>query len=77
MQRLLAKDPRFGQMSEQQARAWPDLMGIVEKRVRPEREKLKDNSDGMQRKKHWWLWGRYTPALFKSVENCERVLAIY
>ena len=57
-------------------RRWPDLMAIVEQRVRPERLKLGDNGDARRRKERWWLWGRYTPALFAATGGIERLLAI-
>lgn len=66
----------FGEMSEQEARRWPDLMAIVEAKVKPERMQLGDNADARRRKANWWLWGRYTPALFTAIEGLERVLAI-
>ena len=55
---------------------WPDLLGIVDERVKPERAKLRDNGDARRRKEKWWLWGRYTPALFAAINGLERVLAI-
>jgi hypothetical protein len=63
----------FDEMSETQARQWPDLMSIIEAKVKPERLQLKDNSDGKRRKKFWWQWGRYTPALFHAIEGLETV----
>ncbi|MDP1571934.1 MAG: N-6 DNA methylase [Vicinamibacterales bacterium] len=64
----------FGQMSEEEARQWPDLMTIAEEKVRPEREKLGDNPDARRRKQQWWQWGRYTPALFEVLRDLDRVL---
>ncbi len=64
----------FGEMTEEEARQWPDLMDIVETKVKPDRMKLADNADGRRRKKHWWLWGRYTPALFHAIKDLDRVL---
>ena len=55
---------------------WPELLETVEERVRPERQKLGDNGDARRRKEKWWLWGRYTPALFGAVAGLERVLAL-
>ncbi|HEV2247236.1 MAG TPA: DNA methyltransferase [Terriglobia bacterium] len=43
----------FGEMTEEEARQWPDLMEIVERKVRPER-KGKPGSYSKQ----WWLFGR-------------------
>ena len=55
---------------------WPELLRIVAERVRPERAKLGDNGDARRRKEKWWLWGRYTPALFSAIADLDRVLAI-
>jgi hypothetical protein len=67
----------FGEMSEDEAREYPDLMAIVEEKVKPERLKLNMNTaDGRRRASTWWLWGRYTPALFRAIEKCDRVLVI-
>ena len=65
----------FADLSEEEARKWPDLMAIVEAKIKPEREKLNMNTaDGRRRAASWWLWGRYTPALFRAIEQCDRVL---
>ena len=53
---------------------WRELLAIVEERVKPERAKLGDNGDARRRKNKWWLWGRYTPALFRSIAGLDRVL---
>ncbi|MFY2562605.1 DNA methyltransferase [Corallococcus terminator] len=66
----------FGQMELKEAELWPDLLHIVEDLVRPERIKLKDNADGKRRKKYWWQYGRYTPALFEALHPITRCLAI-
>ena len=58
------------------ARDWPELTTIVEENVKPERMKLGDNGDARRRKQKWWLWGRYTPALFAAVGRSDRVLVI-
>lgn len=64
----------FGDMTEQQARQWPDLYEIVERKVKPERMKLGNNADAKRRKQNWWQFGRYTPSLFKEIKNLDRVL---
>lgn len=67
----------FGEMSEVEARQWPELVTIVEEKVKPERLKLNMNTaDGRRRAASWWLWGRYTPALFRAIASCDRVLVI-
>ena len=55
---------------------WPDLLAIVEERVKPERMKLGGNGDAKRRKEKYWLWGRYTPSLFAATAGLERVLVI-
>ena len=54
---------------------WPELLAIVEERVKPERQRLSDNGDAKRRKERYWLWGRYTPSLFAATAGLERVLA--
>ena len=44
--------------------------------MKPDRMKLGDNGDARRRKEKWWLWGRYTPALFAALNGMERVLVI-
>jgi hypothetical protein len=53
---------------------WPDLLDIVERRVKPERQRLADNSDGRRRKKFWWRYGRAPRSLYKVTAPLERVL---
>ena len=66
-----------GEMSEAEFRQYPDLMEVLENKVKPERAKLNVNTaDGRRRKERWWLWGRYTPALFRAISECGVVLAI-
>jgi len=65
----------FGERSEEECRReWPELMAIVERKVKPERDQLKDNADGRRRKQNWWQFGRATPALDAAVAMCEQVL---
>lgn len=55
---------------------YPNLLRVLEEKVKPERAKLGDNADARRRKEKWWLWGRYTPALFAAMYGKERVLAL-
>jgi hypothetical protein len=50
----------FGEMSEEEAREWPDLMAIVEEKVKPER--MKNNREGYKR--YWW---QYSGSQFRKV----------
>jgi hypothetical protein len=62
----------FGQMTEEEARKWPDLMGIVERKVRPAR--LKDNRASYRR--WWWQFAEKRSELSVAAHNLDRVLAI-
>ena len=63
----------FGEMSEAEARAgWPDLMRIVEEKVRPQRQQ--DNRE--VRRRLWWRFAETTPALVAALRGRERVLAL-
>ena len=64
----------FRDMSLQQARQWPDLLAIVEKNVRPQRERLRDNPDGLRRKTYWWLFSRSSPELRKITATPNRLM---
>ena len=67
----------FGERSEEECRrAWPELLEIVERKVKPERDQLKDNADGRRRKQNWWQFGRSTPALDAAIVGCEQVLVV-
>lgn len=62
----------FGQMSEAEARRWPDLMAIVEAKVKPER--MKNNREGYRR--YWWQYGEKRRELAEAIRGLDRVLAI-
>ncbi len=67
----------FGDRREEECRrGWLELMGIVERKVKPERDQLKDNADGRRRKEYWWQFGRSTPALEAAVSECRRALVV-
>ena len=62
----------FGELSESEARRWPDLMGVVERKVRPEREAQNREI----RKRYWWRFGETTPALAGAMHSRSRMLAV-
>jgi hypothetical protein len=66
----------FADMSEEEARRWPDLMSIIEQKVRPQRNKLGDNGDARRRKTNWWRWGQYSHDLFGAIKGMPRVLVL-
>ena len=63
----------FGTLSEAEAReGWPDLMNIVETKVKPERMIQKREI----RSRYWWRFGESTPALVRALGRVDRVIAI-
>ncbi len=59
------------------AEQWPELLRIVEQKVRPERESASsDSKDVLRRKQYWWRWARRTPELYNSIRILPRVLVI-
>ena len=61
----------FGEMSEEEARKWPDLMAIVVEKVKPERLGQKDAGA----KEKWWQFIRTRTELRAVIEPLDRVLA--
>jgi hypothetical protein len=67
----------FGERSEEECRRhWPDLMAIVEGKVKPERAKLTKNAIGRKRAKFWWQYGSLAKELQAAIAGLERVLVI-
>jgi hypothetical protein len=60
----------FGEMTEEEARQYPDLIRILEEKVKPAR--LKQNRE--IRARNWWRYAETTPALFKAISPLERIL---
>jgi hypothetical protein len=65
----------FGEMTEAQARSYPDLFAIVEARVRPERQ-TKDASRYPRMVNEWWKLWNARVELHRTVRDMRRVLAI-
>ena len=55
---------------------WPALLSIIEEKVRPERLKVKDNTDGLKYKKFWWQYARKGEQLYDTIVSLPRVLVI-
>ena len=51
---------------------WTELSVIVEERVKPERMKV----NRKVRREYWWRYGDRQPALYRSIDALDRVLAI-
>jgi hypothetical protein len=58
----------FGEMSEAEAREYPDLMQIVEEKVKGKR--------GKHSTAYWWQFERLRGELFKVIAKCDRVLVV-
>ena len=53
------------------AEDWPELLAIVEERVKPERDKVKR----LAHRERWWQYGDKRPKLYQAIAGLERVLA--
>ncbi len=60
----------FNEMSEEEAREYPLLFEIAERRVKPER--LKNNRDHYR--EYWWQYAENRPGLRKATIGLERIL---
>jgi truncated hemoglobin YjbI len=61
--------------TEAEAWQWPELMKILETKVKPDRMALKDSHDARRYKQNWWKWGRTSIALDVARSGLVRVLA--
>src|SRR4029079_12111638 len=62
----------FGERSEEECRSrWPDLMAIVEAKVKPER--MVNNREGYRR--YWWQYAEKRVDLFAAIGGLDRVLS--
>lgn len=65
----------FGQMSLDSAAHWPDLLAIVREKVRPERDKLReDTGPGKHGKKYWWQFQHPRQPLYEAISSLDRCL---
>ncbi len=64
----------FGEMSEAKAREYPDLMKIVEDKVKPARAHLITNAIGRKRAEFWWKYGSTAQELYNAIAPLNRVL---
>ncbi|MCY4234373.1 MAG: N-6 DNA methylase [Bacteroidetes bacterium] len=55
---------------------WPELLMIVEEKVKPTRAHLTKNAIGLKRKKFWWQYGSLAKKLYDATSDLNRVLAI-
>ena len=55
---------------------WPDVLAIVEARVKPARESLSNSAIDRGHRQRWWLYANARPELTAAISGMERVLAI-
>ncbi len=55
---------------------WPDLLAIVEEKVKPARAHLTGNAIGRKRAMFWWQYGSLSKELYAAIMNSDRVLAL-
>ena len=61
----------LGERSETECRRrWPDVLAIVEQRVKPERMKV----NRQVRRTRWWQFGDRQPALYAAIDGLNRTL---
>lgn len=59
--------------------AWteqPELMALAAERVKPQRDKLRDNADGRRLKENWWRFNRTRDGLFSRIQGLSKVLVV-
>ena len=57
---------------------WPELMALLDKKVKPQRQERKPNGEFKQRAplpQKWWIHAEKRPALYSAITGSERVLA--
>ena len=67
----------FGDLSEEDVRRqWPDLMAIVEAKVKPERVRSAAtwSPDKAKRAERWWQYGRTAKDLYRALAGMNRAL---
>ena len=55
---------------------WPDLLQVVEQRVRPYRARLSNSTANNVHKRKWWVFANTRPRLREAISGLDRVLVI-
>ena len=64
----------FGALSLEEASEWPDLIEILEERVKPAREQLKDNAIGRRQRQYWWRFWADRSEFYTLIHGLPRCL---
>jgi hypothetical protein len=62
----------FGDKSLNEARAWPDLLDVLARKAKPDRQ----NCNRERLRTHWWQFGEIRPGLRRSSADLRRLLMI-
>lgn len=62
----------FGSRTLEEAERYPDLIDIVRRLVKPQRDKSRDR----QRREIWWRFTRPAPELYAAIKDLDHVLAL-
>jgi hypothetical protein len=65
----------FGDVTEMEARRWPQLMKIVEEKVKPQRSLLNRNAIARKRASNWWVFGSSSKELYARIRSLARIIA--
>jgi hypothetical protein len=69
----------FRDRSEEECRQkWPELMELLEKKVKPQRQEKKPNGEYKQRAplpEKWWIHADKRPALYAAIAGLDKVIA--
>jgi hypothetical protein len=60
----------FGSMSLAEAEMWPDLVGVLRRKVKPERDAVTRAAH----RDHWWQYAEPRPGLRRAIQGMSRVL---
>jgi hypothetical protein len=67
----------FRRFTLEEAKRWPELLQLVEERVRPERQRLRDdNAAARMRKERWWLFAGQAQGLLEARMRMNRFLVM-
>lgn len=61
---------------KQVATDYPDCIEIIEKKVKPERDRLVGNPTADDRRKRWWQFARQTLALYSAIAKLNQFMVI-
>ena len=64
----------FGEMSEEEARRWPELFELVRAKVLPERQASTAKSSSGKITEKFWQFGHTAKSLYESITGLERAL---